>query len=139
MTPGANRKRGLPGALELEGPSCGAWHYRLTARKRAVEFIAFLEQLVAAYPGRPLWLVLDNAGIHTAHVTRAWLAAPPAVESLDLPRDRGHRQNPVEEVWRRLKQQVAANRLHGAIDALEAAVHRFFAELTPQAALKLAA
>jgi transposase len=139
MTPGTNRKRGLVGALELEGPSCGAWHYQVTARKRAVEFITFLEQLVAAYPGRPLWLVLDNAGIHTAKLTRAWLAAHPAVELLFLPRYSGHRQNPVEKVWWRLKQQVTANRLHGSIEALEAAVHRFFATLTPQTALKLAA
>jgi transposase len=139
MTPGTNRKRGLFGALELEGPSCGAWHYQVTARKRAVEFLAFLEQLVAAYPGRPVWLVLDNAGIHTAKLVRAWLTEHPAVELLFLPRYSGHRQNPVEKVWWRLKQQVAANRLHGSIEELESAVHQFFAELTPQAALKLAA
>ena len=138
-TPGTNRKRGLFGALELEGPSSGAWHYQVTARKRAVEFLAFLEQLVAAYPGRPLWMVLDNAGIHTAKLTQAWLAEHPAVELLFLPRYSGHRQNPVEKVWWRLKQQVAANRLHGSIEALEAAVHQCFATLTPQAALKLAA
>lgn len=139
LTPGTNRKRGVFGALELDGPSCGAWHYQLTARKRAVEFVAFLEQLLAAYPDRPLWLVLDNAGIHTAKLVRAWLAAHPAVELLFLPRYSGHRQNPVEKIWWRLKQQVAANRLHGSIEALESAVHRFCAELTPQAALKLAA
>jgi transposase len=139
LTPGTNRRRGVFGALELEGPACGAWHYRVTARKRAVEFIGFLEQLVAAYPGRPVWLVLDNAGIHTAKLTRAWLTEHPTVELLFLPRYTGHRQNPVEKVWWRLKQQVAANRLHGSIDALEAAVHQFFATLTPQAALRLAA
>ena len=138
-TPGTNRKRGIFGALELEGPSSGAWHYQVTARKRVVEFLAFLEQLVAAYPGRPLWLVLDNAGIHTAKRVRAWLALHPAVELLFLPRYSGHRQNPVEKVWWSLKQQVAANRLHGSIEALEAAVHQFCADLTPQAALRLAA
>ena len=50
-TPGTNQKRGIFGALDL---GSGAWHYQVTARKRAVEFLAFLEQLVAAYPGRPL-------------------------------------------------------------------------------------
>jgi transposase len=138
-TPGTNQKRGVFGALELEGPSSGAWHYQVTARKRVVEFLAFVEQLVAAYPGRPLWLVLDNAGIHTAKRVREWLALHPAVELLFLPRYSGHRQNPVEKVWWRLKQQVAANRLHGSIEALETAVHQFCAELTPQATLKLAA
>jgi transposase len=138
MAPGTNRKRGLFGALEQEGPSCVAWHYQPTARKRAVEFVGFLEQLAAAYPGRPLWLVLDNARIHTAHLTRAWLAAHPTVELLFLPRYSGHRQNPVEKVWWRLNQQVAANRLHGSLEALEIAVHQFCAELTPPV-LKLAA
>ncbi len=139
LTPGTNRKRGVFGALELEGPSSGAWHYHVTARKRSVEFLAFVDQLVAAYPGRPLWLVLDNASIHTAALVRAWLTLHPAVELLFLPRYSGHRQNPVEKVWWRLKQQVAANRLHGSIEALEAAIHQFCADLTPQITLKLAA
>lgn len=138
-TPGTNRKRGIFGALELEGPASGAWHYRVTPQKRAVEFVAFLDQLVAAYPGRPLWIVLDNAGIHMAKLVASWLAAHPAVELLFLPRYSGYRQNPVEKVWWRLKQQVAANRLHGTIEALEAAVHQFCATLTPQVALRLAA
>jgi hypothetical protein len=58
--------------------------------------------------------------------------AHPAVELLLLPRYSGHRQNPVEKVWWRLKQQVAANRLHGCLEVLEAAVHRCIATLTPQ-------
>ena len=94
---------------------------------------------MAAYPGRPLWIVLDNAGVHTAKLVASWLAAHPAVELLFLPRYNGYRQSPVEEVWWRLKQQVAANRLHGTIEALEAVVHRFCATLTPQVALRLAA
>ena len=140
MTPGSNRKRGIFGALALES---GAWHYVVTERKRAVEFSAFLTQLVtqlvAAYPTQPLYLVLDNASIHTAKLTRAWLAEHPQVTSCFLPSYAGHRENPVEKVWWRLKQQVTANRLYGDVEKLVGAVHQFFAGLTADAALRLAA
>ena len=135
-TPGGNRKRAVFGALD---PETGAWHYAVAARKRAVEFVAFLEQLAAAYPERPLLLVLDDASIHRAKPVGAWLAEHPAVELLYLPSYSGHEQNPVEKVWWRLKEKVAANRLHGSLDDLVATVHAFFASLTPEDALRLTA
>jgi transposase len=135
-TPGTNRKRSVFGALEL---ATGQWHYQVFERKRSVEFLAFLEHLVLAYPGRPLLVVLDNASIHTAQKVKAWLAERPQVELLFLPSYSGHAENPVEKVWWRLKGYVAANRLHGSIDSLVETVHEFFASFTPEAALQLAA
>jgi transposase len=135
-TPGTNRKRAIFGALEW---TTGHWLYTVCERKRAVEFIAFLEQLLASYPDRPILLVVDNASIHTAKAVRVWLTDHPRLELLWLPTYSGHRQNPVEKVWWRLKGQVAANRLHGDIDALVAAVHAFFATFTPDTARQLAA
>jgi transposase len=135
-TPGTNRKRSIFGALEW---ATGRWLYQVYERKRSVEFLAFLEHLVQAYPGRPLRLVLDNASIHTAKVVQTWLVAHPQVALLFLPSYSGHEQNPVEKVWWRLKGYVAANRLHGSIDALVATVHEFFASFTPEAARQLAA
>jgi len=44
-----------------------------------------------------------------------------------------------EKVWWRRKPQVAANRRPGSLEALDAAGHQFFAELTPQTAPKRAA
>ncbi len=134
-TPGGNRTRAVFGALDLE---TGAWHYAVEARKRAVEFVAFLEHLLAAYPARPVLLALDNASIHTAKAVRAWLEAHPRVELLYLPAYSGHEENPVEKVWWRLKDKVAANRLHASLDALVATVHAFFASFSPQDALRLA-
>jgi transposase len=135
-TPGGNRKRAVFGALDLES---GAWHYTVTTRKRAVEFVGFLEQVVAAYPARPVLLALDNASIHTAKDVRAWLADHPTVELLYLPAYSGHDENPVEKVWWRLKDKVAANRLHASLEELVATVHAFFASFTPEDALRLAA
>jgi transposase len=135
-TPGHNRKRGIFGALELEG---GAFHYTVTLSKKAVDFIAFLEKLTSAYPGLPMYLVLDNASIHHAKLVQQWLEEHPQVHLLFLPAYSGHRYNPIEKVWWHLKQQVAANRLHGSIDELVNSVHRYFAARTPAETLKLAA
>lgn len=136
MSPGKNQRRGIFGALS---PETGQWHYRIVEKKIALEFLAFLEELLVAYPGVPLLLVLDNASIHTAKVVQQWLEAHARVELLFLPSYAGHRENPVEKVWWRLKQQVAANRLYDDVEALSAAVRGFFDDFTPEAALRLAA
>lgn len=135
-TPGQNQKRSIFGALELES---GRWLYQVTARKRTVEFIAFLEQILGAYPTEPLLLVLDNASIHHSRALLVWLAEHPRIELLHLPTYAGHRENPVEKVWWRLKNQISANRLRGSMEALVAAAETFFAEFTPEAARQLAA
>jgi DDE superfamily endonuclease/homeodomain-containing protein len=134
--PGGNRKRSVFGALDL---ATGTWHDAVEPRKRAVEFVAFLERLAAADPDRPVLRALANASIHTAKTVRAWLADHPRVEALSLPADSGHDDNPVEKVWWRLKDKVAANRLHGSLEELVATVHAFFASFTPEDALHLAA
>lgn len=133
-TPGWNYKRCLFGALEWD---TGRWLYEVTQRKRSVEFIAFMEKLMLSYPGRPLLLVLDNATIHKSKAVLGWLSEHPLVRLLYLPTYAGHRHNPVEKVWWRLKSQVAANRLHQDIDALVESVHHFFASFTPAAARQL--
>ncbi len=136
LTPGTNRKRAVFGALEW---SSGRWHYQMSEHKRASEFIAFLEQLLQAYPAQPLLIVLDTASIHKARAVEAWLGEHAQVQLLSLPAYSGHRHNPVETVWWRLKDQIAANRLHGSIDALVAAIHGFFTTFTQEDALRLAA
>jgi transposase len=133
-TPGVNQKRSLFGALEWD---TGRWVYEVTERRRSEEFIAFMEKLMLSYPGRPLLLVGDNAAIHKSKLTMEWLSKHPSVRLLYLPTYSGHKENPVEKVWWRLKSQVAANRLHQDIDALVACVHQFFASFTPQAARQL--
>jgi transposase len=135
-SPGTNRKRAIFGALEWE---TGQWVYTITERKRAVEFLAFLDQVLAQYPGRPVLMVVDNASIHTAKIVTAWVTDHPRLQLLFLPTYSGHAENPVEKIWWRLKGHVAANRLYGDIDALVAAVHAFFAAFTSEDARRLAA
>ena len=126
-TPGQNRKRAIFGALDAR---TGALQYAIRERKRAVDFLAFLEQLARAYPTGELVLVLDNVVTHDAKVVRAWLARPEhaRVRLLRLPKYAAHEHNPIERVWGILKDKIAANRLHGSIDALAQEADRFLAE-----------
>ena len=125
-TPGQNRRRAVFGALDAR---TGALHYAIRERKRAVDFVAFLERLARAYPTAELVLVLDNVITHDAKLVRAWLARPEHARFrlLWLPKYSAHQHNPIERVWGLLKDKVAANRLHGSIDALAQETDRFLA------------
>ena len=125
-TPGTNARRALFGALDAR---TGALHHAVRPRKLAVHFVAFLEQLAAAYPTGEVVLVLDNVSTHDAKVVRRWLARPEhaRLRLLWLPKYSAHEHNPIERVWGLLKDAVAANRLAGSIDALAAEAERFLA------------
>jgi transposase len=126
-TPGQNQKRAVFGALDAR---TGVLHHLLRPRKRAEDFVAFLDQLALAYPGGAVALVLDNVVTHDAKLARAWLARPEHARFrlLGLPKYAAHEHNPIERCWGLLKDAVAANRLAGSIDALVAEAERFFAE-----------
>jgi transposase len=128
-TPGQNSKRALFGALNGR---TGQLHHAVQTRKLAVHFVAFLEQLAQAYPTGPVILVLDNVITHDAKVVRQWLAQPAQArfQVLWLPKYSAHEYNPIERVWGLMKDTVAANRLHGSIDALVALAEDYFARTT---------
>ena len=125
-TPGQNVKRTIFGALNAR---TGALHHLIRPRKRAVDFVAFLDQLARAYPTGEVVLVLDNVVTHDAKLVRAWRAPPEHARFrlLWLPKYAAHEHNPIERVWGLLKDAVAANRLCGSIDALVTEAERFFA------------
>jgi transposase len=125
-TPGQNARHAFFGALEARG---GQWQWADHDRKLAVHFVAFLDQLLAAYPTGPLYLVLDNAPTHTAKVVARWVLAHPRTQLLWLPTYAAHEANPVERIWGLLKGDVAADRLEGDLATLVGHARRFCAEL----------
>jgi transposase len=127
-TPGTNAKRAFFGALDA---GSGRLHWADQDRKLAVAFVAFLEQLAAAYPEQRLMLAMDNVRMHSATVVQRWLAANPRVEVVWLPKYAAHEVNPIERIWGLMKGAVAANRLAGDLALLVATAHRFFLELGP--------
>lgn len=134
LTPGQNRKRGVFGALNLR---TGEWFYQLTDRKRSVEFIAFMTTLLSAYPVGPIYVIVDNASIHTSKAVRKWLAIHTRLQLVYLPTYSGHRLNPAEKVWRALKDYIAANRCFHSLAELDEAIRRYFAGFTREDALRL--
>ena len=128
-TPGQNAKRALFGALNGR---TGQLHHLVRPRKRAAQFVEFLEALAAAYPTGEVILVLDNVITHDAKLVRAWLARPAHARFrfLWLPKYTAHEHNPIERVWGLMKDAVAANRLHGSIDLLVEEADRYFATTT---------
>ena len=126
-TPGQYEKRVLFGALNAH---TGALDYRVSARKRAVDFVAFLEQVAQTYPHGEVVLILDNVVTHQAQLVQHWLAEPEhaRIRLVWLPKYTAHAHNPIERVWGQMKTAVAANRLHASIADLLAVTERYLGE-----------
>ena len=130
---GENDKRALWGALNLRTA------HRILARskrQRQEDFMNFLRRLRRAYPGRPLLLLLDQAGAHTALKSRA-LAERLDITLLFLPA-KSPELNPVDHLWRSLKQNVAANRQYATVDSEAAAAEAWVRTLSPTETLRKA-
>jgi hypothetical protein len=75
--------------------STGAWVYRL-GRRCAADFIALLDQLLAAFPSAPVIAVIcGNDSIHHARKVIAYLEKHPRLELLYGARYSPH-DNPVD-------------------------------------------
>lgn len=125
-TPFANRHVYSYGTLNL---ATGAWHDRLTPKANSETTIAFLDQLLEAYPHQPILLIWDHASYHTSRKVQAWLDEHPRLTVRYLPKY-APELNPVEHIWRVVKQRVAAN-VSRTLAGIRDAYHAFFAEQTP--------
>jgi len=96
----------------------------------------FLQQIAETYPSGQITLVWDGASFHTSRMVSDWLADHPRFHVILLP-PTTPQMNPVEDIWRHLKQRVAAN-LNRALDALEHACQRFFQQHSGIALKRLA-
>jgi len=134
--PPSNQKRTLFGTIDIH---TGQVFHRLYPRKRTLELIAFLEDLLRQYAGRPVLLILDHASIHKSKALRAWLAYHPQLELVYLPKYAAHRDNPIEKLWWHLKGSVAANRCCRSITELIAVIQTYFDQLTPERVFQLVA
>jgi transposase len=135
-TPGSNQKQPAFGFLNA---TTGAWHYWLTKRKRSAEFVMCLRELERLYPEGPILLFVDHGSIHQSKVTLRFLRRHRRIVLIYLPSYSGHKSNPVEKVWWALKAQVAANHLYESLEAVQDAIVGFFAQFSPEAALRLTA
>jgi transposase len=132
-TPGKNRQVTVFGALEV---STGCLVYRL-GRRCAADFIALLDQVLAAFPQAPLIVVIcDNDSIHHARKVTAYLKQQPRLELLYGARYSPH-DNPAERIWAALKNYVANTAVTWPGRLRQ--IHSFFRNRSPDQMLATAA
>ena len=133
LTPGKNRKVTVLGALEV---TTGAWVYRL-GRRCAADFIALLDQLLAAFPSAPVIAVIcDNDITHHARKVTRYLGKHPRLELLYGARYSPH-DNPAERIWGALKNYVANTAVTWPGRLRQ--IHSFFRARSPDQMLAAAA
>lgn len=116
----------LVGALNAVTGQVTVAHDYLIGRK---QLGAFYHQLVAAYPAAErLYVVQDNWSIHHHPDVTAVLATLAPVKAVWLP-TYAPWLNPIEKLWRKLRQDVlTGHRLAGDWAALQARITAFFAQ-----------
>ena len=132
-TPEQNSKFYSYGALDFES---GDWVDSISDKANSDATISHLEDILTAYPDRPILIVWDQARYHTSKKVRQWVDEHPRLTVLLLPKY-APELNPVEQIWRVVKQRVAAN-LTRSIDAIKTGYHAFFEQESSQDLLQTA-
>lgn len=127
--PETNEDFSLYGALNI---TSGETITRAFEKGRSDYTIQFLEEVKARTTGTVL-LFWDQATWHTSQAVTGWLDAHERIRTMLLP-TRSPQVNPVEDLWRELKEQVAAC-LERSLGALLASCRRYFEALSPRDAL----
>jgi transposase len=92
----------------------------------------YLDQLSIECQDKRVILIMDQAGWHKSK----HLIAPDNIELWFLP-PYSPELNPIERLWKRLKQIMLHNRIYHSLTQLENAIIKFFNELTIEATCKL--
>lgn len=110
---GRNARRVVHGALNA---TTGELVRTVTTTSRTADVVGAVEALGAVRPGVPKLLVWDNAPPHQPTAVRA-AAEGAGIELAFLP-FRSPELMPLEDVWRGLKGEVAANRSYATMEEL---------------------
>jgi transposase len=108
---GHNARRVLQGTINLD--TAHRILLRHASRQQA-NFGAFLRLLRRCYRQRPIWMLLDKDPSHTAKVNRR-LARQLNIRLIWLPKQCPE-LNPMDQLWKELKREMAANRQFRTID-----------------------
>jgi transposase len=132
MVPNSNDDFTLYGTLDL---TSGATHARAYEKGRSDYTIQYLESLLEETTGRVL-LIWDQAKWHTSKKVRRWLGEHERIETHLLP-VRSPETNPMEDLWRELKERVAAC-LERSLDTLLESAQQYLENLSGKQALRTA-
>jgi transposase len=108
---GHNARRVLQGTINLDTA------HRILLRhanRRQANFGAFLRLLRRRYRQRPIWMLLDKDPGHTAKANQR-LARQLNIQLIWLPKQCPE-LNPMDQLWKEVKREMAANRQFRTID-----------------------
>ena len=108
---GRNAKRVLFGTIN---PRTGHRIVLSRPNMRQENFQDFLRLLRRSYPGREIWLLLDEAPCHTAPKSQR-LAAELKIKLIWLPKQCSE-LNAMDQLWRGLKGSISANHQYRTIE-----------------------
>lgn len=132
MVPTSNGDVTLYGTLDL---TSGTTHAQAYEKGRSDYTIQYLESLLEATTGEVL-LIWDQAKWHTSKKVRKWLGTHDRIETHLLP-VRSPETNPMEDLWRELKEQVAAC-LERSLDTLLESAKQYLDNISGKQALRTA-
>jgi transposase len=115
-------------ALNVATGQVKAGHYR---RRRRVEFLDFMNQVVAEYPDRELHVILDNLNTHKPREDR-WLRQHPRVHFHFIPTHSSW-LNQIEVWFSILSRQALRQASFSGVAELRSAIDAFIAAYNPQA------
>jgi transposase len=130
---GRNEKRVLFGTINLRTG------HRIVLRRRNMRqanFQAFLRRLRRCYPGRPIWLLLDEAPGHTAPASQALAQALDTV-LVFLPKQCSE-LNGMDHLWREVKDDISANHQFDSIEEHADCAEDYILKLSNRQALRRA-
>lgn len=111
----------------------GQTHIEAYEKGRSDYTIEYLRSLLESTTGQIL-LIWDQATWHTSKKVRGWLEGRDRIETHLLPA-RSPETNPMEDLWRELKEQVAAC-LERSLEVLLESSQQYFEELSGEQALR---
>jgi transposase len=130
---GQNAKRVLFGVINIR---TGHRILMRRANMRHEHFRDYLRLLRSCYPGREIWLLLDEAPSHTAPPSEA-LAKELDIEMVYLPKQCSE-LNAMDQLWRDLKSEISANYQFKDIDEHAAFAEQWVLSLSKTEALRKA-
>lgn len=100
-----------------------------TSSSKKEQFITFLRLLLQEYVGKFIILVADNAPIHRSQLVRDFLEEhKDSLMVVHLP-PYSPNLNPIERLWKWLKEQVIANQFHPTQASIKEAIENFLLEI----------
>jgi transposase len=115
----------------------GQWFYKITQKHKSKDFLSFLKLLLEKNTKVKIFIALDKAPWHTSQEVENFLKDNSRIVLLWFPKG-SPQLNPVEKIWRKLKDKTASNRWFGYIKLLKERVIAFFESKSNQELLVMA-